>query len=99
MRIAVTHNPDRSWTAPIMSLAPGIILSCIVALAAFGLEAVEVRLSGHRFIENLVLAILIGTLIRSLVSLSEVFKPGIRDVVATTNYDFGEVGAALRQVL
>ncbi|MAU20226.1 MAG: putative sulfate exporter family transporter [Martelella sp.] len=78
MRIAVTHNPDRSWTAPIMNLAPGIILSCLVALAAFGLEAVEVRLSGHRFIENLVLAILLGTLIRSLVSLSEVFKPGIR---------------------
>ncbi|WP_180898470.1 YeiH family protein [Martelella soudanensis] len=78
MRIALTHDTNRSWIAPIMSLAPGIILSCLVALAAFGLEAVEVRLSGHRFVENLVLAILLGTLIRSLVSLSEVFKPGIR---------------------
>ena len=78
MRIALAQNTDRSWTAPIFSLAPGIILSAIVALAAFGLEALEVRVSGHRFVENLVIAILLGTAIRSLVPLSDAFKPGIR---------------------
>ena len=78
MRMALTHQKDRSWTAPILSLAPGIILSLVVAVAAFGIEAAEVKVTGHRFIENLVIAILLGTAIRSLIPLSASFHPGIR---------------------
>ncbi len=78
MRIAVETEQTHPWTGRFISLAPGILLSCLVALAAFGLEAVEVRLTEHRFIENLVLAILIGTAIRSLVYLPAAFNAGIR---------------------
>ncbi|WP_319517387.1 putative sulfate exporter family transporter [uncultured Martelella sp.] len=78
MRIALQNENTHPWAAPFLSLAPGIVLSCFVALAAFGLEAVEVHLTEHRFVENLVLAILIGTAIRSLVNLPAAFTPGIR---------------------
>ena len=54
MRIAVETENIHPWTGRFISLAPGILLSCLVALAAFGLEAVEVHITEHRFVENLV---------------------------------------------
>lgn len=77
MRIALQNQNTHPWAAPFISLTPGIVLSLIVSLSAFALEAVEVHLTDHRFIENLVLAILVGTAIRSLVTLPAIFTPGI----------------------
>ena len=78
MRIALPSENTNPLTNHFRSLTPGILLSCAVAVIAFGLEAVEVHLTDHKFIENLVLAILVGTAIRSLLSLPAAFTPGIR---------------------
>jgi uncharacterized integral membrane protein (TIGR00698 family) len=53
-------------------LIPGLLLSVAVAALAIGAQAVETRLFGHAWLEALVLAILIGTAVRSL------WTPGAR---------------------
>lgn len=53
-------------------LAPGVLLSAGVGIAAWVLQLVETRLIGHALIEALVLAILLGTAIRT------VWEPGAR---------------------
>lgn len=62
----------------ITRLVPGLLLALAVSAAAFALEAIEVHLTGHRFVENLVLAILIGTAVRTAIDLPAVFHHGIR---------------------
>ncbi|AJY48143.1 YeiH family protein [Martelella endophytica] len=69
---------DASLMQTLTRLVPGLLLAGLVSAAAFGLEALEVHLTGHKFIENLVLAILLGTAIRSVISLPAVFHHGIR---------------------
>ncbi|MBC6980970.1 YeiH family protein [Caulobacter sp. 17J80-11] len=51
-------------------LAPGVALCLAVTLAAMGVQALEERLFGRAWIEGLVLAILIGTAVRTA------WKPG-----------------------
>jgi uncharacterized integral membrane protein (TIGR00698 family) len=46
--------------------APGVALCIAVTLAAFGLQLVEQRIFGRAWLEALVLAILIGTAVRSV---------------------------------
>lgn len=58
-------------------LAPGLLLCLVVTGLAFGLEAVEVRLLGGRWLESLVMAIILGAALRSGIRLSERFHPGI----------------------
>jgi len=53
-------------------LLPGILLCIAVTIAAMLLEAVEVHFAGQRYLEALVLAILLGVLIRTA------WKPGPR---------------------
>lgn len=55
----------------------GVLLSSIVALVAVGLEMVEVEIFGRAWLEALVLAILLGTAIRSIVRPSSKFTSGI----------------------
>lgn len=52
---------------PLRPLLPGIGLTLAVTAAAYGLEAVETAVFGRAWIEALVLAILLGALVRSLV--------------------------------
>ncbi len=59
-------------------LAPGIVLSGIIGLAAWWLQQVETRAIGHPLIEALVLAILLGTAVRTAWSPSARWTPGIR---------------------
>ncbi|MAY61064.1 MAG: putative sulfate exporter family transporter [Rhizobiales bacterium] len=59
------------------TVAPGLLLAIVVSLAAYGAEIIEERLLGERYVENLVLAILIGTAIRSAGRLHRAFEPGI----------------------
>ncbi len=58
-------------------LLPGIALSVLVSGLAFLLERVEVALSGGHWIESLVLAILLGTALRSSFRIPSAFHAGI----------------------
>ncbi|MBD8892948.1 YeiH family protein [Roseibium litorale] len=59
-------------------LAPGLLLTGAIALAAYAAEWMKVHLTNDAVLENLVLAILIGMIFRSTVKLPEYFEPGIR---------------------
>lgn len=61
----------------ISAIVPGVLLSLGVAGAAVVVENLEIRFAGDSYLESLVLAILIGTAIRSLFSLPRAFEPGI----------------------
>lgn len=56
----------------------GLLLCGVVTLAAYGLEAMEARLFGRAWLESLVLAILLGTAVRTLHTLDRRFEPGIQ---------------------
>ena len=58
-------------------LWPGLLLCGAVTLAALGLERLEVHLFHRAWLEGLVLAILLGSLIRTTVGLSPRFDAGI----------------------
>ena len=60
------HTPARSTDHTYPSVLPGIILCTIVTAAAYALEAGERAIVGKAWLEALVLAILIGTAVRSL---------------------------------
>lgn len=73
-----THTVRRRFMAShYFSLLPGLLLAIMVSAAAFAVEALEVRLTGAKFVENLVLAIVIGTMVRSLVPLARGVDRGI----------------------
>ncbi len=61
----------------LISYLPGLALSIAVAVAGLLLERGELAVSGGRPIEGLVLAIVIGTALRSGFRLSPAFTPGI----------------------
>ncbi|MBZ6075665.1 putative sulfate exporter family transporter [Microvirga sp. WGZ8] len=60
-----------------MRNGPGVILCAGIALAAFGLQLVEEHWTGRAWIEALVLAILLGTAVRTAWTPSQRFLPGI----------------------
>ncbi len=69
----------KSTTAtPVAHLLPGIALAVAVALAAVGVAALEVRQFGHPVVEALVLAILLGMVLRTMWTPSERVDAGIR---------------------
>jgi len=59
-------------------IAPGLLLSGVVAALAIAVAAVEARLLGHPVIEALVLAILIGMTVRTLWTPPEAVGAGVR---------------------
>lgn len=59
------------------SLVPGLALCLVIALAAYALEAAERALTGRAWLEALVLAILLGTLVRSLRAPGATYDRGI----------------------
>jgi uncharacterized integral membrane protein (TIGR00698 family) len=65
-------------TSRIAPLLPGIALSIAVTIAAVALERVEVALFGRAWLESLVLAILIGTAVRTLMRPGDRYSLGIR---------------------
>ncbi len=70
--------PATRFAARLLPLVPGTLLSIAVTLAAVGLQAVEARLFGRAWLESLVLAILIGTAVRSTLRPDDRFSLGIR---------------------
>jgi uncharacterized integral membrane protein (TIGR00698 family) len=61
----------------IAQLAPGIVLCAAIALAAMGLQWVEEHWTGRPWLEALVMAILIGTVVRTLWTPDRRWAPGI----------------------
>ncbi|WP_051971709.1 YeiH family protein [Massilia sp. 9096] len=59
------------------SVVPGMLLCAAVTLFAYGLEEIEIRWLGRPWLESLVLAILLGTSIRTLRRLDPKFELGI----------------------
>ncbi|MDE2301942.1 MAG: putative sulfate exporter family transporter [Sphingomonadales bacterium] len=59
-------------------LGPGLALAAAVSAAAFALDRVQHALWGHAWLEALVLAIVLGSLLRSTVALPAAAADGIR---------------------
>ncbi|WP_201861973.1 YeiH family protein [Microvirga soli] len=62
---------------PLAQAAPGIALCAGIALAAMGLQRLEEHWTGRAWLEALVIAILLGTLIRTLWTPDRRWAPGI----------------------
>jgi uncharacterized integral membrane protein (TIGR00698 family) len=60
------------------SLLPGVAVSAAVGLAAAGVAALEVRLTGHAVVEALVVAIVLGMVVRTAWALPEGVDAGVR---------------------
>jgi uncharacterized integral membrane protein (TIGR00698 family) len=58
-------------------ILPGLLLCIAVGVVAFGLERIEIAFAGRAWIETLVLAILIGTAVRTAWQPSEPWCPGV----------------------
>jgi uncharacterized integral membrane protein (TIGR00698 family) len=58
-------------------LSPGILLCIAITIVAILLQAVEVHFAGHAYLEALVLAILLGVVIRTAWTPAKRFVPGI----------------------
>src|SRR3954468_1825607 len=61
----------------IAQLAPGIVLCAVVAFAAMGLQWLEEHWTGRPWLEALVIAILIGTVVRTFWTPDRRWAPGI----------------------
>ena len=58
-------------------LLPGVVFSAIVGVIALGIAAVEERAFGHPIVEGLVVAILLGMLVRTLWTLPSAMHAGV----------------------
>src|ERR1043166_7371855 len=65
-----------SWS--MRRLWPGVLLSALVALLSVGIAAAEERLFGHAILEGLVVAILLGMVVRTLWTPPERIDVGVR---------------------
>jgi uncharacterized integral membrane protein (TIGR00698 family) len=59
------------------TLLPGIVLCVLLTLVSMGIQSAEERILGHPYIEALVIAILLGMVIRSVSNPPERLKAGI----------------------
>ena len=67
-------TPPRPLLAPL----PGILLCAAIAVAAWALHLAEVALAGHAVVEAIVLAILLGMVVRTFWVPPKRFEPGIK---------------------
>ena len=67
----------QGWARAVSGLAPGLVLCGLIAVGAYALQAVEARLFGRPWLEALVLAILLGTVIRTVWAPPLRWLPGI----------------------
>ncbi|WP_457107742.1 YeiH family protein [Methylobacterium sp. P5_C11] len=69
--------PGSSWARAAGSLLPGLLLCLVITGAAQALQVGEEHLTGHPYVEALVLAILLGTALRTVWMPDARFKAGI----------------------
>lgn len=67
----------RSLAAIALALAPGLLLCAVVTGAALGVEVLELRLFGRAWLDAVVLAILIGAVVRTLWTPPAAVRPGV----------------------
>jgi uncharacterized integral membrane protein (TIGR00698 family) len=77
VRSKARNATSRSILRALIALAPGIALCAGISAAAVWLQGLEEHAFGHPYIEALVIAILLGTLVRSLWQPSEIWRGGI----------------------
>lgn len=79
MTAATASSSSNSLALPnrLFGLLPGILLAALVSLAALGIAALEERVFGHAIIEGLVVAILLGMVIRTLWTPPALMQSGI----------------------
>ena len=77
-RDAAPARRDAGWrvAAPVR-LLPGVLLCVALSLAAAGIAAAEERVLGRAWLEPIVLAILLGTVVRTAWTPSRLWVPGI----------------------
>jgi uncharacterized integral membrane protein (TIGR00698 family) len=73
----ITNENVSAPTERASSIAPGILLCLAVAAAAILLQGLEAKLFGRAWLEALVIAILLGTVIRTAWTPASRFTPGI----------------------
>lgn len=64
--VPASPSPRTDGASFVTRLLPGMLLAAAVGVVAIGIAAVEERLFGHPIIEGLVLAILLGMVLRTL---------------------------------
>lgn len=69
--------PFRSALRGMVRILPGLVLCAAISGLAFALEHLEALATGRAWLEALVLAILIGTAIRTVWTPSDLWRPGI----------------------
>lgn len=70
-------QPSAMLPAKAISVLPGLLLSITVAAVAVGLEKIEAYYTGEAWLEGLVLAILLGTAVRTFLQPGEKYNCGI----------------------
>ena len=72
-------EPNAGPVAPrgLREVAPGVALCGAVTLGALALQAVERRVSGHVWLESLVLAIVLGAAVRTAWTPGPMWRPGV----------------------
>ncbi|HWG34636.1 MAG TPA: YeiH family protein [Gemmatimonadaceae bacterium] len=68
---------DTDFASRLVSLLPGIILAVVVSLVSLAIANVEERIFGHAIIEGLVVAILVGMIVRTLWIPPASMNPGV----------------------
>ena len=58
-------------------LVPGVLLAAVVGLVSLGIAAAEERVFGHPIVEGLVVAILLGMIVRTLWSQPDLLEAGV----------------------
>lgn len=71
------HLPPGGWRGRVAALLPGFLLVAVVSAVSLALQAVETRWLGHPILEGLVLAILVGMVVRTAWSLPARAEKGI----------------------
>lgn len=75
--VRLAHSGKRSPWEYARSILPGFALCLLVSVVALVLEHFEAQLAGRAWLEALVLAILLGTVVRSFWTPSEKWRAGI----------------------
>jgi uncharacterized integral membrane protein (TIGR00698 family) len=66
-----------AFAAGLLNLLPGVLLCVLVATLSFGFEGLELHLFEHPYVEALVMAILLGMVIRGIWTPAERWQSGI----------------------
>ncbi|HXF24957.1 MAG TPA: putative sulfate exporter family transporter, partial [Gemmatimonadaceae bacterium] len=74
---ADSESRDTDFDSRLRSLLPGILLAVVVSLVSLAIANVEERVFGHAIIEGLVVAILVGMIVRTLWMPPPNMNPGV----------------------